>query len=150
MSRGVWRYLLILSILALLIAGCGGPPEVVYDYDNMADWSQYRAFNWLPGEATSQANPDEARIKRAVALDLTQRGYLQGGNGPMLLLSYQISYQGDKDMLTLEMVDDKSMRRLWTGTTELPKLQNDPQKDDASIQETVTRMLGYFPPPPPI
>ncbi len=147
MHKRVLLILPALAFLALLTAGCGGSPEVHYDFDTMANWSDYRAFNFLPTPGTADADVDDGRIKRAIVLDLTGRGYLQGGNGPMMLISYTLGWQDDKEVLTVEIVDENTKRRLWTGSTVLEDMEGSSLEQDTAMQKNVTRLLSYFPPP---
>jgi hypothetical protein len=136
-----------LATLAILMIGCGGSPEVNYDFDTMANWSDYRSFNFLPTEGTADVDMDDGRIKRAIVLDLTGRGYLQGGNGPMMLISHRLGWQGDKEVLTVEFVDEHTSRRLWTGNTVLEDMDGTGAEQDVAMQKNVSRLLSYFPPP---
>ena len=147
MQRRILTGLLALVVATMFVAGCGGDPPVHYDFDTMADYADYRAFNFLMDRGTAEANPDDARVKRAVVMELTGRGYLQGGNGPMMLISHKVTYQDGKEWLQLEFVDESSSRRLWTGSTELKDMAGTPQEQDAAMQKNVTRLLSYFPPP---
>lgn len=143
--------LLIVCLLGLfaVLPGCSSSPSVLYDADPMTDFGKYRGFNWLPAAGAEIPHYD-TRIKRFVALDLTQRGYLQGGAPPALLISYQLTLVGDKGTLGFEMVDSESSRFVWNASTAI-SLPTDltPQQVDERVQETVTMLLSYFPPPPP-
>ena len=66
------------------------------------------------------------------------------------MVSYELKLEGDKGTLGFEMVDSESNRFVWNASTVI-SLPTDltPQQVDGRIQEAVTKLLSYFPPPLP-
>ena len=123
------------------------PEKKVLIPDPLADFSKYRGFNWLPPTG-SEVELYDTRIKRFVALDLTQRGYLQGGAPPALLISYGLDLPSDKGTLTLEMVDSESKRFVWNAATQVDwPVGLPPAEMDKRVQQSVKSLLPYFPGP---
>jgi len=144
------RNLIVTAVLLgmCVLAGCSSAPKPVYDYDQLADFSKYRSFDWLPVQDSSDAYLTE-RLKRAVVLNLTQRGYLQSGAPPTLYISVKAGGSEAPEKLILAMVDADTKRRLWEGSIGFAPPQNSsPDNMDKACQEAVNTVLAYFPPPP--
>ena len=130
-----------------LLVGCSSAPKPTYDHDQLADFSKYRSFDWLPTQDASEAYLTE-RVKRAVVLDLTSRGYLQGGAPPTLFISIKAGGTEAPGALMLTMVDGDTKRRLWEGSVAFEPPQNaSPSDMDKACQKAVGSLLQYFPPP---
>ena len=140
--------IMIVALLGIgLLAGCSSAPKPTYDYDQLADFSKYRSFDWLPVQDAPDAYLTE-RLKRAVVMNLTARGYLQGGASPTLLISVKAGGADAPGALMLTMVDGDTKRRLWQGSTSFaPPQSTSPNEMDKACQETVGKLLNYFPPP---
>ena len=141
----------LITIVALLgiglLAGCSSAPPPAYDYDQLADFSKYRSFDWLPAQDAPDAYLTE-RLKRAVVMNLTARGYLQGGAPPMLFISVKAGGADAPGVLMLTMVDGDTKRRLWEGSMSFAPPQGaSPNEMDRVCQEAVGKLLEYFPPP---
>ena len=131
-------------VLVLGVMGCSS--GVNWDYDQLADFSKYRSFNWLPVQDTSDSYQVE-RVKRAIVLNLTQRGYLQGGAAPTLLISIKINDADAPEILELTMIDAETSRRIWDASTQFYPPQNQSPSDaDKKYQDVVGKLLRYFPP----
>ena len=129
-----------------LLAGCSSAPPPVYDYDQLADFSKYRSFDWLPVQESSDAYLTE-RLKRAVVMNLTARGYLQGGAPPTLFISVKAGGADAPGVLMLTMVDEDTKRRLWEGSMGfVPPQGASPNDMDKVCQEAVGKLLNNFPP----
>ena len=139
--------IMIVALLGIgLLAGCSSAPPPVYDYDQLADFSKYRSFDWLPAQDSSDAYLTE-RLKRAVVMNLTARGYLQGGAPPTLFISVKAGGADAPGALVLTMVDGDTKRRLWEGSMGfVPPQGASPSDMDKACQKAVGKLLGKFPP----
>jgi hypothetical protein len=140
----------VMTIVVLLcvglLAGCSSAPKPTYDYDQLADFSKYRSFDWLPAEHGSEAYLTD-RLKRAVVMDLTARGYLQGGAAPTMFISVKAGGTDAPGALMLTMVDGDTKRRLWEGSVAFVPPQNaSPSEMDKVCQQAVGALLDNFPP----
>ena len=140
--------LAILTIAGLaVLASCSSTPKPVYDYDPLTDFSKYRFFDWLPTQDAEDPYLTE-RIKRAVVLNLTERGYLQSGSPPTLLTSVQVGGTEAPGVIKLTMVDGDTSRRVWSGSISFaPPTGKSPDEVDKICREAVDELLKAFPPP---
>lgn len=87
----------IFAVLALVAAGCGGPPLTIdTDYDTDTDFSKYKSFTWMQGSKPSEKDIDgltQQRIREAIEAELPKHGLKQAENGGDLAANYQISIQ---------------------------------------------------------
>jgi hypothetical protein len=85
---------LLIVVLAVLSWHCSAP-EQLYDYDTLADFSQYRTFSWLDAQpAGPQLDTFAAQaVRRAVEQALTRRGLEPVDRGGDLSVMYHV---GDK------------------------------------------------------
>jgi len=87
----------LLAALFILFSGCSGV-TVNHDYDVTADFSQYRTFDWVPGEQpqTGDIRVDnpllDNRIRAAVDRVMVEKGYRKATDGkPDLLVAYNLT-----------------------------------------------------------
>jgi hypothetical protein len=77
----------VLIFVALLMA-CATPADVITDYDNTVDFSQYRTFRFYEWEPEEYLSPlDKNRIEEAVKNELERRGILHVDSQADLLVS---------------------------------------------------------------
>lgn len=145
------RFLLGLAVCSIL-AGCGSSPEVQYDFDPIANFSQYHTFQWIPGQSQgTDSTMYDSRIKRAITLNLTQRGMVPGASNSELMISSEFpSLEFQTPTLSIEMVDGQSKHLVWQGSWPVSLSNNaTPQELDETFQKAVDAILAYYPPPPP-
>jgi hypothetical protein len=75
------KRLLALLPLLVLLAGCGGGVTVSTDYDQTADFSNWKTYRWAERSETGRKDPRvyndllERRIQEAVDATLQEKGY---------------------------------------------------------------------------
>ncbi len=96
------RFSLIFLLLAAIgLSGCSSGPNIRSDYDQAADFSQYKTWNFMEG-----AGPDHEGyeslfsqyMKTAITTEMNSRGYTQSDN-PDLLVNFNAFLQ-DKTKVT--------------------------------------------------
>jgi len=93
---------LILSLSALVIAGCASGPDILTDYDRAADFGAYSTYNFVEG-----AGPDYGQAQslftqyviRAVTIEMEKRGYTKSPN-PDLLINFGAKFADKLDVRT--------------------------------------------------
>ena len=102
----IMRTMPILATLALL-AACS-PLSVNYDYDNTADFTKFKSYEWMAKPANLPSNPATApqnsdlldrRIRAAIEAELDSRGLSSDPAAPDLLVVYHLGVQ-DKVQVT--------------------------------------------------
>jgi hypothetical protein len=80
--------------LGMLVAACASPVQV--EFDETADFSRYRTWNWLPYEApnvrTAAGDPEilYARLAEAVEAELAARGLVRVDGTPDVFVGYRL------------------------------------------------------------
>lgn len=176
------RYIHVLVLLVLAgFGGCSGcnPTYISHDYDVDTDFSRYRTYSWMPqekmnSEKSMHANPlVENRIKRAVAKNMSRKGFTPDAIYPDLLLVFHVGLQDITEISTtgygygygfgggntrveqfqegtfiLDMVDSGTRKLVWRGIAE-GVLEDNPtaKKLDKDVNDMIDRLLRKFPPP---
>jgi hypothetical protein len=90
---------LLPSLALLLVVGCGSGLTMNHDFDQQADFSQFRSFQWVPAK-DSPNQLVESRIEAAVISELTRKkGLVQLTDNPDLYVIYHI---GAKDKVDIQ------------------------------------------------
>ncbi len=137
-------WVVALVCCGLVAIGCSSSPQPKVEFDSWADFQQYRAFDFIRGDFSSNpaASFYETDIKRAVQINLTKKGMLQGGQGAMMFVSYSIG----PGALTLQFVDAETKKQIWYGTVAIDLPPNPSSRDRKAVDEAVAALLEYYPP----
>lgn len=87
------RSLLLAGLCTVLLTACSSI-ATDYDFDDQADFSKYRTFQWAPASAKTAADPmqfseiQDRRIRDAVELALGGDGITLAASNPDLLVAY--------------------------------------------------------------
>lgn len=177
------RKSLIIAV-AVMAVGCSSL-SLQYDYDQYADFSSYRTFAWTkaPVKATADANtPKEVntlldqRIRRAVNVNLMEKGMQLNTDNPDMLIAYHTGVQdkvdvtdwgysypaygpgwyGGRDVsvynyeegtLIIDLIDAKTHQLVWRGTaTDVLEENPSPERIEKKINSVVEQMLAKYPP----
>lgn len=82
-----------LLMLVLLIGGCATGPTVTSDFDQQANFAQYRTFAFAQPLGTDKAGYTTLlteRLKASTLLQMEQRGYVLDEKNPDLLVNFQV------------------------------------------------------------
>jgi hypothetical protein len=162
--------LFVISLMFLLTSCV----SVSYDYDEKADFSNLRTYDWLPVPQKTRSNVFVInRVKDAVDRQLAGRGLsisrdnpdfliaLHGGREKIDIVEWGYSYgprgrfyrgafsieEYEEGTLILDFVDAESKELIWRSTA---TGQVDPditvQEQKEKIEKTIPRMLEDFPP----
>ena len=85
-------HLLIISIIALSIAGCATSPKVISNADTSVNFSNYKSYGFFETLSTDKANYESMEsnlLKVSVAKQLERRGFVYTEN-PDLLVNFYI------------------------------------------------------------
>lgn len=163
--------LLVVLPAAALLGGCS-TVAVSTDWDRSVDFTAYRTFRWAPTKESKDMRRSEgslldAHIRRAVAAELTAKGFVAADNGAAdLLLVYRVSSRNRADVyrastyrrpfgrvvdvhryregtLVLMIVDPRLDQVIWEGVG-ADALDRDDQGE--KIPEIVAKILEEFPP----
>jgi hypothetical protein len=87
------RSLLITGLCALLLTACS-TIATDHDFDEQADFSAYRSFQWIPASAETVADPleisqlQDRRIRAAIERELAGKGITAVAGSPNLIVAY--------------------------------------------------------------
>ncbi|MDT8415682.1 MAG: DUF4136 domain-containing protein [Flavobacteriaceae bacterium] len=82
----------ILSLFALsFLLACG--PKVSYDFDNRADFSKYRTFNFYPELKSGLSELDEKRVIDQLERQLSVKGIRRGDNPDFFVNFYTSQFE---------------------------------------------------------
>jgi hypothetical protein len=93
--------IILLGITALVVSGCSSV-NTSFDYDNHADFSKLQTFAWMPREANTSGDVQQAqadnslfdnRLKNAVNGNLEAKGYSINTTDPDFVILYHIGIQ---------------------------------------------------------
>lgn len=169
--------LLALACVLLVIAGCSSV-SVKTDFDSEANFTSYRTFKWVPRPARAVRQPvidnpiNEARVRRAVEWQLTQKGYRYVETGPAdLLIAYHMGVQTKIDVdaygyhywrrpyrdgkvvevhkykegtLVLDFIDAGRKQLVWRGVAQGALARQKGAED--TINSAVSKILKQYPP----
>ena len=147
---------LIVFFMAVAV-GCSSVYKVRYDFDESADFSSLKTYNWLP--FPEKKNVDELGMKRiqdAVDRQLAAKGLKKVTANPdfSIRMNPEIfnivytQYQYEQGRLILEFVDSKSNKLLWQGSAEVDiDFVRNPEQSRKMINEVVQKILEKYPPP---
>jgi hypothetical protein len=91
----------ILLVLCLMgfISGCSSVYDVQYDYDQKADFSGLKTYDWLPvPDKADIESLDITRVKAAVNAELRAKGLVMTSDNPDLLIAEHL---GKKDKINV-------------------------------------------------
>jgi hypothetical protein len=164
----------ILAALGLSLCVACASPVVEYDFDPEADFSGYTTFHWIdPSEVETEPRMAreplvDARIRRAVNVALTDRGYRKTDTPPWdFLVIYQGALEDKEELipvytqtgavrgmqtyaykegtLVLDVYDGASKRLVWRGS--VTQAFDDEDRALESIEKLATSLAAKFPPP---
>jgi len=84
---------------AMCLGGITVAQSVSYNYDQKADFAQYKTYKWVSIEGA--AAPDQLLdkdIKQAIETQLASKGLSRVENGAQLLLAYQLSISQEQQI----------------------------------------------------
>ena len=147
-----------LIVLFMSVAvGCSSVYKVRYDYDESADFSSLKTYNWLP--FPEKKDVDEFAMKRiqdAVDMQLAAKGLQKVSDtpdfsvrmNPEIFNIVYTQYQYEQGRLILDFVDSKSNKLLWQGSAEVDiDFVRNPEQSRKMINEVVQKILEKYPPP---
>lgn len=146
--------------------------EVTLDYDQSADFTQYKTYGWSPAQEPAKNPANHIRITRAVEGNLVTRGVTKATDGaPDLLLTY-VGKVGEKVRVTgksaggyweptnlrttvdvgkvkagtliLEMTDARTKDVVWRGVATTIGVRADLMEEE--INAAVKKLLEGYPP----
>jgi Domain of unknown function (DUF4136) len=149
--------------------------DVKYDYDQQADFSSLKTFDWM--QASEKAGTHilvVQRVKNAVNAELKAKGLMMTSNNPDFLIAeyhgkkdqlhiqdwghgrgsrygYQPSgvsaYQFEEGSLILDFVDTKSKKLIWRGSAKAQVHHiGTPEESEKLINAAVKEILKKYPP----
>ena len=147
---------LIVFFMAVTV-GCSSVYKVRYDYDENADFTGLKTYNWLP--LPEKKDVDQLSIKRiqdTVDIGLNAKGLQKVSSNPdfSVRMNPEIfnivytQYQYEQGRLILDFVDSKSKNLLWQGSAEVDiDFIRNPEQSKKIINEVVQKILEKYPPP---
>ena len=162
-----WHACIIVCLFALF-AGCSAPDkpvyhEVTYDYDIEFDFSRIKSYNWVKMPGTLRLEPfNQTRIMHVVNGHMSAKGLKVVVDRPdVFLVMYGGGYKGvdmtvmmdyavyDVGRLKLAMYDAQSHKEVWWGESRADLVyEMTPAQKDEVIENSVRRILDYYPPRP--
>lgn len=90
--------LCVLSCIALVVMGCGGPMlEVSQNFERTTDFGKLKTYAWMPGASGSDIQPGANRdidvdgtIRKAVEKYMATKGFVQATVTPDVLVKYHV------------------------------------------------------------
>ena len=81
-------------VATLLVAGCASaPPQPQSMRDPSADFASYSTYGWAPAPGVNGNDPPllmlDQNIRRAIAVEMQRRGYVETADDPDLRIAYQ-------------------------------------------------------------
>jgi Domain of unknown function (DUF4136) len=159
--------------VAFLLAPQGTSPTVKVTFDQEADFSRFKTYDWVPTQEPA-ANPvNHIRMTRAVERELEAKGLKKSMENPDLRVTYfakvekklkgtgyqeETPWSASSDLRTvvdfkrvqegtviIELLDDDTKLTLWRGvaTGKAPP----PDEVGPVIDSTVKKILADYPPP---
>ena len=164
------KLLRILFVLCLagLISSCVPSKGLIYgtnfDYDIDADFSKLKRYTWLPLPVTAKFDPLNAkRFKNEIDKNLQARGLVDTQNNPDFLIKGRFTLVKQMDttsgpadygiypegLLLLVFLNPDTQETIWWGETRLRvKPEMTPIEKEKLVSDSVSAVLGNFPPPP--
>jgi hypothetical protein len=99
--------LLALTVVAAMLAGCGGGIRVQTDFDTTAEFSGYQTYQWAERETTGKEDPrgyndlTARRIKLAVDRALQAKGFREAGADPDCFVAWHGAIDGKMSLTTI-------------------------------------------------
>ncbi len=164
----------VLSFIGFTVS-CSPIYDVKYDYDQQANFSDLKTFDWmqLPEKAGINSLVVQ-RVKKAVNAELKAKGLMMTSSNPDFLIAehhgkrdqLQISdwgfsrghryryeparvsvYAFEEGSLILDFVDAKSKQLIWRGSAKAQVDNIDtPEKNEKLINAAVKEILKKYPP----
>ncbi|GMU64527.1 MAG: hypothetical protein AMXMBFR36_08010 [Acidobacteriota bacterium] len=159
------------ALVAASFAGAAAASTVKFDYDRTADFSTYESWAWKRGDERGGSSLAEARIRRALAEGLAERGFerVEAVAQADFLVDYRAAAHGElrlregfrtpgfgRDLsvdrvpigtLVVDIFDASSRELVWRGVIS-DVLARDPEKAEKKTVRSVGKLFGKFPPPP--
>lgn len=85
----------MLALSILFIGGCASGPNIMYDYDQSADFGQYQTYNFMEGAGPDADNYQSFFTRYmidAISVEMEKRGYTRSDN-PDLLINFNAILQ---------------------------------------------------------
>lgn len=89
------RFLILASLIALVTMGQARAVSVKEDYNPATDFSRYKTFRMKTGTPAPD-RPMQARIEKAIASELTQKGLTEAGENAQLFIYTHVKIGVDK------------------------------------------------------
>jgi hypothetical protein len=158
----------IIICLFAVFVGCSAPDktiyhEVTYDYDIEIDFSRIKSYNWVKMPGTSRIDLfNQTRIMHLVNSQMKAKGLKVAVDQPdVFLVMYGGSYKAvdmtvmmdyavyDVGRLKLAMYDAESHEEIWWGESRADLFyEMTPAQKDEVVEDSVRRILEYYPPRP--
>lgn len=90
-----------IAAAAVVLAGVAAAQDVRYNYDNNADFSQYRTYRWQ--KHPNSTDLDELtmnQLSAALDAELAQKGLARTEGESDLLIVYQLAFSHEKEITT--------------------------------------------------
>ncbi len=114
-----------LLCLTVFILSCSSVYNVDYEYNEKADFTRYKSYDWLPKQSKVEI---KKRIENTVNTRLEVKGYRMTRENPDFLIDMQLAsremwsrgmggtrYRFEEEKLELRFIDAQSKNLLWKG-----------------------------------
>ena len=162
-------------LLLLLAAACSAIYDVSHDYDQEADLTRLRSYDWLQiPEGVEADDLVVGRVKRAVNAEMAEKGIRTTTADPDFLIAMHAgseekvtqrdwgytyssywhrgggrsrTFRYQEGTLVLDFVDADTKQLIWRGRAKgFVDRNSKPKKDDKLVNEAVRKILKNFPP----
>ena len=170
------KFFLFCVTFLVLITSSALSQDVVFRFDNTADFSKFKTYKWvtLESEAPIEGFTDE-QIKAAVDAELVRKGLTKvDGEAADLLIGYQTAEQHQtqypgidpdsgfrtglatntskstsyKGRLAIDMYDPANHHLIWRGVaTKTVSRKAEPEKWQKNLNKVVAKLMENYPPP---
>ncbi len=168
------RIFFVLFFIGFTVS-CSPIYDVKYDYDQQANFSDRKTFDWMQAPEKAGINSLVVqRVKNAVNAELKAKGLMMTSNNPDFLIAeyhgkrnqvqisdwgYRGGYRGgygpggvsvyefEEGSLILDFVDAKSKQLIWRGSAKAQVDNVDtPEESEKLINAAVKEILKKYPP----
>ena len=145
--------------------------EVHFNYDRSANFTAYRAFQWIDSKSGASNQLMDQNIKRAVEEQLALKGLHRVETGGDLHIAYQVGIQQEKQFdgwgsgprwygttrvststidigkLVINIYDPAKKQLVWRGDAEKTlDIKKDPDKNYRNLQKAIAKLFKNYPP----
>jgi len=157
-------FVTLLVAACLSMGACSDVYDVSFDYDEKAQISGFRTFDWMPLVKKKKQRVDEityGRVQDAVVSELGDKGLSGPVADPDVLIQISFGAKGSnrrtgrrsryrykEGYLHIEMVDPETDGLVWIGSAKaVLGTESSPENSKALIGEVVGKILEQYPPP---